>query len=64
MKMNDERNSYPVGEEPSTERDDETPRAEETGEASEPDAPVSAEENESMGTILDGEPTFGVQSDE
>ena len=62
--MNDERNSYPVSEERSTDRDDESPRAKETGEASEPNAPVSAEENESMGTILDAEPTFGVQSDE
>ena len=62
--MNEERNAYPASEETLAERDDESPRDEETGEASEPDAPVSAEENESMGTILDAEPAFGVQSDE
>lgn len=62
--MQYERESYPVSETPSAERDDDSPRAEETGETSEPDAPISAEENDSIGTILDAEPTFGVQADE
>ncbi|MDQ1590334.1 MAG: hypothetical protein QOG71_961 [Pyrinomonadaceae bacterium] len=36
-------------------------RADERGDAAEPDAPVTAEHNEGMSTILDGEPGVGVQ---
>ncbi len=36
-------------------------RAEERGEADEPNAPTSGEENEGMSTILDAEPLSGVQ---
>jgi hypothetical protein len=37
-------------------------RADERGDAAEPDAPVTAERNLGMSTILDGEPGVGVQS--
>lgn len=40
---------------------DDLSRAEELGEADEPDAPTSAQENEGMDTILDAEPLTGVQ---
>lgn len=43
---------------------DEASRAEEQGEASEPDAPMSGEENEAMSTILDSSPLTGVQDNE
>ena len=36
-------------------------RAEEQGEAAEPDAPTGVEENEGMSTILDVGPLTGVQ---
>jgi len=36
-------------------------RADERGDAAEPDAPLTAEHNEGMSTILDGEPGVGVQ---
>jgi hypothetical protein len=36
-------------------------RAAERGDAAEPDAPLAAEHNEGMSTILDGEPGIGVQ---
>lgn len=36
---------------------------EEQGEADEPDAPTSGEENEGMSTILDADPLTGVQTD-
>ena len=36
-------------------------RVEEQGEADEPDAPTSGEENEGMSTILDASPLTGVQ---
>jgi hypothetical protein len=36
-------------------------RADERGDAAEPDAPLSAEQNEGMSTILNGEPGTGVQ---
>jgi hypothetical protein len=39
-------------------------RAEEHGEADEPDAPTSGEENEGMSTILSAEPLAGVQDNE
>jgi hypothetical protein len=42
---------------------EEPTRDEERGEASEPDAPTAAEENEGMSTILDGELGTGVQDD-
>ena len=38
-------------------------REAEAGDAAEPDAPTSGEENEGMSTILSGEPVTGVQSD-
>ena len=38
-------------------------RAEERGEASEPDAPTGVEENPGMSTILGPEPATGVQED-
>jgi hypothetical protein len=38
-------------------------RAAERGEAAEPDAPTSSEENEGMSTILSSEPITGVQKD-
>lgn len=36
-------------------------RADERGDAAEPDAPLAAEHNEGMSTILEGEPGDGVQ---
>ncbi len=36
-------------------------RAGERGDAAEPDAPLDAEQNEGLSTILDGEPGVGVQ---
>jgi hypothetical protein len=36
-------------------------RADERGDAAEPDAPLDAEPNIGMSTILDGEPGVGVQ---
>jgi hypothetical protein len=39
-------------------------RRDERGDAAEPDAPTSGEENEAMSTILSGEPFVGVQPDE
>ena len=36
-------------------------RADERGDAAEPDAPLTAERNVGMSTILDGEPGVGVQ---
>ncbi|MCA1556924.1 MAG: hypothetical protein LC731_00090 [Acidobacteria bacterium] len=39
-------------------------RAEEHGEADEPDAPTSGEENEGMSTILGAGPLTGVQNNE
>jgi hypothetical protein len=36
-------------------------RADERGDAAEPDAPLTAEPNVGMSTILDGEPGAGVQ---
>ena len=36
-------------------------RADERGDAAEPDAPLSTEHNEGMNTILNGEPGIGVQ---
>lgn len=36
-------------------------RADERGDAAEPDAPLTAEHNEGMSTILEGEPGDGVQ---
>jgi len=36
-------------------------REDERGDAAEPDAPLTAERNEGMSTILDGEPGVGVQ---
>jgi hypothetical protein len=36
-------------------------RADERGDAAEPDAPLSTEHNEGMSTILDGEAGVGVQ---
>ncbi|HEV7842143.1 MAG TPA: hypothetical protein VGO69_00525 [Pyrinomonadaceae bacterium] len=38
-------------------------RVEEQGEADEPDAPTSGEENAGMSTILDADPLSGVQTD-
>lgn len=40
---------------------DESSRQEQQGEADEPDAPTSGEENEGMSTILDAGPMSGVQ---
>ena len=40
---------------------DDASRLEEQGEADEPDAPTSGEENEGMSTILDADPLTGVQ---
>ncbi|MBA2502229.1 MAG: hypothetical protein H0V27_05030 [Pyrinomonadaceae bacterium] len=42
---------------------EETDRITEQGEADEPDAPTSGDENEGMSTILDASPTVGVQED-
>jgi hypothetical protein len=42
----------------------EATREEEHGEADEPDAPTSGEENEGMSTILSAEPLSGVQDNE
>jgi hypothetical protein len=43
--------------------DEEPERAEEQGEASEPDAPTEVEENPGMNTILGPGPGTGVQTD-
>lgn len=43
---------------------DNVSRVEEQGEASAPNAPTDAEENEGMSTVLDAEPMTGVQDDE
>jgi hypothetical protein len=43
---------------------DDVSRAEEYGEADEPDAPTSGEENEGMSTILGAGPLTGVQNNE
>lgn len=45
----------------SPEHFNEQDRANERGDAAEPDAPITAEHNEGMSTILDGEPGIGVQ---
>ena len=45
----------------SPEHFNEQERANERGDAAEPDAPITAEHNEGMSTILDGEPGVGVQ---
>ena len=37
-------------------------RADERGDAAEPDAPLTTEHNEGMSTVLDGEPGDGVQN--
>ena len=42
---------------------EEPKRAEERGEASEPDAPTGVEENPGMGTVLGPGPGTGVQPD-
>ena len=42
---------------------DDASRLEQQGEADEPNAPTSGEENEGMSTILDAEPLTGVQDD-
>jgi hypothetical protein len=39
-------------------------RADERGDAAEPDAPTSAEQNEGMSTILSADPLDGVQGNE
>ena len=39
-------------------------RADERGDAAEPDAPTSAEQNEGMSTILSADPLDGVQDNE
>jgi hypothetical protein len=39
-------------------------RADERGDAAEPDAPTSAEQNEGMSTILSADPVDGVQGNE
>jgi hypothetical protein len=44
--------------------DENVSRPEESGEASEPDAPTSGEENEGMSTILGAGPLTGVQDNE
>jgi hypothetical protein len=49
------------GDDDSAEHFNEQDRADERGDAAEPDAPVSAERNEGMSTILNGEPGVGVQ---
>ncbi|MCA1555755.1 MAG: hypothetical protein LC747_03595 [Acidobacteria bacterium] len=36
-------------------------RADERGDAAEPDAPLATEQNEGISTVLDGEPGDGVQ---
>ncbi|HJR07406.1 MAG TPA: hypothetical protein VJ842_09130 [Pyrinomonadaceae bacterium] len=55
--MNDEREETRAGGTHFNEQD----RADERGDAAEPDAPVTAEQNEGMSTILEGEPGDGVQ---
>jgi hypothetical protein len=40
-----------------------TAREAERGDVAEPDAPTAAEENDSMGMILDADPLLGVQDD-
>jgi hypothetical protein len=58
--MNDEREEARVGDDAG--HFNEQDRADERGDAAEPDAPLSAEQNEGMSTILEGEPGDGVQS--
>ncbi len=54
-----------VSEEPEEEEDgeDAESREAERGDAAEPDAPTSVEENEGMSTILSGDTLDGVQRD-
>jgi hypothetical protein len=54
-----------VSEEPEEEEDGEgaESREAERGDAAEPDAPTSVEENEGMSTILSGDTLDGVQRD-
>ena len=56
--MNERRDETREGE---AEHFNEQDRAGERGDAAEPDAPLTAEHNEGMSTILDGEPGLGVQ---
>lgn len=60
MKSEEEQGTHASNEEISSEAS----RAEEHGEADEPDAPTSGEENQGMSTILDASPLAGVQDDE
>ena len=54
-----------VSDEPEKVEDDEEPesRDAERGDAAEPDAPTSVEENEAMSTVLSGDTPDGVQRD-
>jgi hypothetical protein len=58
--MNDRRGEA-RGDEDDAEHFNEQDRADERGDAAEPDAPLTAEHNEGMSTILEGEPGDGVQ---
>ena len=57
--MNEHEESKPEGQTHFNTQD----REAEEGDAAEPDAPTSGEENEGMSTILSGEPFTGVQGD-
>ncbi|HEX9919766.1 MAG TPA: hypothetical protein VGA87_11395 [Pyrinomonadaceae bacterium] len=59
--MSERREETRGGDDSSAEHFNEQDRVDERGDAAEPDAPTSAEHNEGMSTILDGEPGVGVQ---
>jgi hypothetical protein len=56
-----ERRGETSGDDDRAEHFNEQDRADERGDAAEPDAPLATEHNEGMSTILDGEPGAGVQ---
>ena len=59
--MSERRGQTHDGDDESPEHFNEQDRADERGDAAEPDAPLTVEHNEGMSTILDGEAGIGVQ---
>ncbi|HEX8634704.1 MAG TPA: hypothetical protein VF703_11205 [Pyrinomonadaceae bacterium] len=55
------RGGHHSGDDDRAEHFNEQDRADERGDAAEPDAPLATEHNEGMSTILDGEAGVGVQ---
>ncbi|HYP00710.1 MAG TPA: hypothetical protein VER76_11010 [Pyrinomonadaceae bacterium] len=59
--MSDERKDKREGDDGTNKHFNEQDRVDERGDAAEPDAPLTAERNEGMSTILNGEAGVGVQ---